>query len=172
VAVLPIVKYGNPILRKKLEPVKEITPEIQQIVDDMFETMHDVKGIGLAANQVGLDQQIIVLDGAAYYEECEKRALINPEIIEQSGEALMVEGCLSIPGVDGEVARFAEITVKGLDLEGKEVVIKAINMQARIFQHECDHLNGRMYIDRVSSPVRNLMDSKLKKLQKKTDSLK
>lgn len=171
-AVLPITKYGDPILRKKLEPVKEITPEIQQIVDDMFETMVDVRGIGLAANQVGLDQQIIVLDASAHYEECEKRALINPEIIEQSGEAFMVEGCLSIPGVEGEVARFTEITVKGLDLEGKEVVIKARNMQARIYQHECDHINGKMYIDRMSSPARNMMDSKLKKLQKQTESQK
>lgn len=169
-AVLPIVKYGDPVLRACAKKILEVTPEIHKIVDDLFETMHEVRGIGLAAPQIGLSQQIIVLDGSPHYEECEKIALINPVIVKQNGEDLMVEGCLSIPGLDGEVPRATEITIKGLDLNGKEVEIHAVNMQARIFQHECDHINGKMYVDRVTPTARSMMETKLKKLQKETEA--
>ena len=168
-ALLPIVKYGDPILRKRLEKVTEFGKPLKKIVDDMFETMYHVRGIGLAANQVGIDQQIIVLDGSPHYEGCEKIALVNPEIIETSGEEWMVEGCLSIPGLDGEVPRATEITVKAQDLNGKEMLIHATEMQARIYQHECDHINGNMYIDRITPSARTLLQSKLKKLQKQTE---
>lgn len=168
-AVLPITKYGTPILRKRLEDVTEFGEPLKKIVEDMFETMYEVRGIGLAANQVGIDQRIIVLDGGPHYEGCEKIALVNPDIIESSGEDAMIEGCLSIPGLEGEVIRATEITIKAQDLDGKEVLIKATDMQARIYQHECDHINGKMYVDRVSTTTRSLLESKLKKLQKKTE---
>lgn len=168
-AVLPITKYGTPVLRKKLADVTVFDDNLKKIVDDMFETMYEVRGIGLAANQVGLDQRIIVLDGSAHYEGCEKIALVNPDIIEMKGEEWMVEGCLSIPGLEGDVARATEIIVKAQDLDGKDVLIQATDMQARIFQHECDHINGKMYVDRVTPSARTLMESKLKKLQKQTE---
>lgn len=170
-AVLPITKYGNPILRKRLEDVTEFGEPLQMIVDDMFDTMHDVHGIGFAANQVGIDQRIIILNGSSHYKECEKMALVNPDIVEMEGETLMVEGCLSIPGLEGEVTRATSIKVKAQDLTGNEVIIHATDMQARIFQHECDHINGKMYIDRLTPSTRSLMDSKLKKLQKQTEKM-
>lgn len=168
-AVLSITQFGSRILRKRLEEVTKFDSKLKTIVEDMFETMYQVKGIGLAANQVGLDKRIIVLDGSPHYEGCEKLALVNADIIEMSGEDWMIEGCLSIPGLEGEVARATAITVKAQDLNGKDVLIKAVGMQARIFQHECDHINGKMYIDHVSPAARNLMESKLKKLQKQTE---
>lgn len=165
-AILQIVKYGDPVLRRKAAQITEITPEIRRIVEDMFETMYAVKGIGLAAPQIGLPQKIIVLDGSPHYEGCEKCALVNPVIVEKKGEDVLNEGCLSLPGLDADVPRALEITVEGLDLSGKKVEIRAQGMQARIFQHECDHLDGILYIDRVNPAARSLMQSKLKKLQK------
>jgi len=168
-AVLPIIKYGSSILRKRLKDVTEFGEPLEKIVEAMFETMIEVRGIGLAANQVGIDQRIIILDGSGHYKGCEKMVLVNPEIIEMEGEDIMVEGCLSIPDMDGEVSRANSIKIKAQDLKGKEVVLKATDMQARIYQHECDHINGKMYIDRVSQSTRSLMESKLKKLYKQTE---
>lgn len=171
-AVLPIVKYGDPVLRARLEDVTDFSPQLRKTVDDMYETMYAVKGIGLAANQVGINQRIIVLDGSPHYKGCEKIALVNPEIVSREGEEWMVEGCLSIPGLEGEVPRATEIVVKAQDLDGNPVEIRATDMQARIYQHECDHVNGKMYIDRVSPTSRSLMESKLKKLKKATEANK
>lgn len=170
-AILPITKYGASVLRAKAKEVAEVTPEIRKIVEDMFESMYAARGIGLAAPQIGLSQQIIVLDGSPHYEDCEKIALVNPVILENKGEDVMTEGCLSVPGLEGDVARATELVVQGLDLSGKQIEIKAKGMQARIFQHEIDHINGMLYIDRVSPLARTMMQSKLKKLQKEAEKL-
>ena len=144
-AIRIIVKDPDPILRQIAKPVPKITPNILKLLDDMAETMYDAGGVGLAAPQIGISKRVIVLDphdGTTGLIE-----MINPEIIEAEGEQIGPEGCLSIPGLNGEVKRKARVTVKGLDREGNEIVIKASDYLARIFQHEIDHLNGILFTD-------------------------
>jgi peptide deformylase len=143
-AIRVIVKEPDPILRKVSKPVPKITPNIHKLLDDMAETMYDAHGVGLAAPQIGILKRVIVLDpgdGTGLIE------MINPEITARSGRVLGPEGCLSIPGLQGDVYRAEHITVKGLDRHGNEVVMEARDFLARIFQHEIDHLNGVLFID-------------------------
>lgn len=141
-AVCKIVKEGSSILRKKAKPVKKITPYILKLLDDMRDTMYANNGVGLAAPQIGISKQLIVIDTGEGLIE-----MINPEILEKEGEQIGVEGCLSIPGVIGEVKRASGVKVKGLNREGKEIVCKAKGLLARAFQHEIDHLKGILFID-------------------------
>jgi peptide deformylase len=144
-AIRVIVKDPDPILRKISKPVPKITENIHKLLDDMRETMYDAGGVGLAAPQIGILKRVIVVDPGeelgGYWE------MINPEIIASSGRQLGVEGCLSIPGVNGEVYRYQKVTVKGLDRNGNELVVEAEDYLARIFQHEIDHLNGVLFTD-------------------------
>lgn len=146
-ALRKIVKYGDEILRKNCRPVAEITERIQVIIDDMIETMYEAKGVGLAAPQVGILRRMFVVDvddGNGPY------VLINPEIIEKSGEQTGEEGCLSLPGKGGMVTRADYVKIRGLDREGNEVEYEGTELLARAFQHEYDHLDGVLYIDRAS----------------------
>lgn len=144
-AIRFIVKDPDPVLREIAKPVKEVTPNIRKLLRDMAETMYDARGVGLAAPQVGISKRVIVVDPQD--DVTGLIGMVNPEIIEAEGEQLGPEGCLSIPGLNGEVKRKMRIKVKGLDENGNELVIDAEGYLARIFQHEIDHLNGILFTD-------------------------
>jgi peptide deformylase len=153
-AIREIVATPEPVLRKKARKVNEFGPELQNLIDDMVETMRAAPGVGLAAPQVDVSQRVIVVEYGDD-EDAEAPAklytLVNPEINRFSSETISgVEGCLSIPGYQGEVERYLEVTIKGLNRRGKPVKIKAKGWMARIFQHEIDHLDGVLYVDRAT----------------------
>lgn len=137
------------VLRKKARKVPAIDKSIQRLIDDMIETMQQVGGVGLAAPQVGVSLRVIVLQ----MPEEEAVAIINPEVVKQSVETQVVEGCLSLPGESGEIMRYDAITVKGLDRRGKKIRIKAEGLKAQALQHELDHLDGILYIDHLEEEV-------------------
>lgn len=146
--ILPIVKEPNAILHQKAKPVKELTPDLKQLIADMIETMHAAPGVGLAANQVGSSWDILV--ASADGKKGEELVLINASIVSLKGEDLMPEGCLSVPGVSSKVKRATEVVAKGLDLKMKPVMIQATGLMAQILQHETDHLAGHLYVERLS----------------------
>lgn len=143
-AVREIVKYPDPVLRQQAKNIPKVDSGLKTLIDDMVSTMREEHGAGLAGNQIGLLQKILVYDDGTG-----PGVLINPKIISAEGEQIGPEGCLSVPGLQGEVRRAQRIVVKGLDATGKTVKIKAEGFLARIFQHEIDHLEGRLFIDRV-----------------------
>ena len=143
-AILNIVKEGDPILRKASRPVEEITPRIQTLIDDMIETMHKAEGCGLAAVQVGVLRRIVVIE----VEEGKTYVLINPKIIAKAGEQQNTEGCLSVPGRAGITRRPAAVTVRALDREGHQYDLTGRDLLARAICHECDHLDGKLFIDK------------------------
>ena len=153
-----IVTLPEAVLRRKARAITKIDKNLQTLIDDMVETMREAPGVGLAAPQIGLSERLIVVEYFEREEDEEKEgaskkvwAVINPEIVKSSEETLMgVEGCLSIPGLVGEVERHAAIQVKGLNRHGQPVKIKAEGWLARIFQHEIDHLNGILFPDRAT----------------------
>lgn len=145
-AIYNIRKKEAPELREKSKAVKQITPNVIKLIKNMVETMHDANGVGLAAPQVGILKRVIVIDiGEGII------ALINPEIIEASGEQTDSEGCLSFPGLVGEVTRAAKVKVKGIAPDGKEVILEGEGLLARAFQHEIDHLDGILFIDKAQN---------------------
>ncbi|NTU41564.1 MAG: peptide deformylase [Nitrospirales bacterium] len=150
-SILEIKKYPEDVLKKKSLPVSVIDDSLQRLIDDMIETMHAAPGIGLAAPQVGVSQRVIVLDLSSDEEKHPVIALINPEILEAGGLTDSEEGCLSIPEYSTTIKRANKVGVKGLDREGKEVVIEAEGLLARALQHEIDHLEGLLIVDRMSS---------------------
>jgi peptide deformylase len=159
-AVLKVRKYGDPTLRKSATPVGEMTPEVRAIIADMTETMYDEVGIGLAAPQVGIPLRLIVIsdeDGRGV------QALLNPAIVERGGEVTGEEGCLSIPGVFAPVTRAAWVKVEARSVDGKPLTINARGLRARVLQHEIDHLDGVLFIDRVDPMVRDRIKRKIKK---------
>ena len=143
-AILNIVKEGEPILRKVSRPVEEITPRIQTLIDDMIDTMHKAEGCGLAAVQVGVLRRIVVIE----VEEGKPYVLINPKIIAKAGEQQNPEGCLSVPGRAGITRRPAAVTVRALDRDGKQFDLTGRDLLARAICHECDHLDGKLFIDK------------------------
>ncbi len=146
-AILVVRTDEDPILRKKSREVTQFDESLKSFVEDMFETMYSYQGVGLAAVQVGRLRRVIVVDDY----DGRKYAMVNPEIIEESGCEVGTEGCLSIPGKIGEVERFTSIKVKYQDLEGEEEILEAEAFLARIIQHELDHLNGVLYTDRAEN---------------------
>ena len=147
-AVLPIRVVPDPILRQKSKRVRSIDGSVKKLIGNMIETMHSASGVGLAAPQVGVPLRVIVIG----MPEQEEIALINPEIVRKKGERLVNEGCLSVPGYMGEVKCAESMTVKGRDLNGKEIRIKADELLAQTLEHEINHVNGILYIDQVESP--------------------
>jgi peptide deformylase len=153
-AIRKIITSENPILRQKAKKVHRFEPSLQKLVDDMFETMHAAHGVGLAAPQIAQSIRVLV----AEYDDPEteahyKVALFNPEIIKAEGEEIGSEGCLSIPGYVGEnIRRAAKVQVKAQDVKGRAIKINAEGWWARILQHEIDHLNGILFLDRLDSP--------------------
>ncbi len=155
-AVLPIRTYPDPVLREKAKRVKTIDPSIRKLAADMLETMHAAPGVGLAAPQVGIPIRLIVLGNI---EDVEDFALINPEVVKRKGERVVTEGCLSVPGYSGTIKRAETVTVKGRDIDGREVRIKADELLAEALEHEIDHVNGILYIDYIEN------ESDLKKIE-------
>jgi peptide deformylase len=159
-AVLTIRKYGDPILRRRAVPVEGVTPEVRRIVADMIDTMYDEVGIGLAAPQVGIPLRIIVVGDD---ETREARALVNPVIATAGGQVTAEEGCLSIPGIFAPVSRAAWVTVEARDLENRPLTLTGQALLARVLQHEIDHLDGVLFIDRLEPVARDRIKRKIKK---------
>ena len=145
--VIPIRTLPDPILRQKARRVKSIDKSIDRLIDDMVETMHSASGVGLAAPQVGIPLRVIVIG----IPEEEELALINPQMMRRTGQRLVNEGCLSIPGYFAQVQRAEVVRVKGLDRTGKEIRIRADDLLAQALEHEIDHLNGVLYVDYLES---------------------
>ncbi len=145
-AVLDIMKAGHPVLKQVAEPVDFVNKKMRTLIEDMAETMYKTDGVGLAAPQIGVSQRIIVLDDGNGLLE-----LINPEITHKEGSQIGLEGCLSVPGYYGDVERFDKITVKAIDKHNKKVTIKAEGFLARILQHEIDHLDGHLFIEKADN---------------------
>jgi peptide deformylase len=165
--VLPIYLYGQKVLRKRAAEVALVTPELSRFADDMLETMYKSAGIGLAAPQVGKSVRLIVVDVAGEDEEKRPYVLFNPVVTERKGACSAEEGCLSVPGVWADVERPEAITVESLDRAGKRQVLKDIDgLLARCIQHEIDHLDGVLFVDKISATDRTLNEGKLKKLSK------
>jgi peptide deformylase len=158
-AILKVRRYGDPVLRQKARPVAEITEELRRLLADMVETMHDQVGVGLAAPQVGISLRLVVMDDG----KGGIRVLVNPEIVDRRGSVKAEEGCLSLPGVFGEVERSEWIKVEALDAEGRPIAFEARGLQARIVQHELDHLDGMLFIDRLPPVTRDRLKRRIQK---------
>jgi peptide deformylase len=162
-AIREILKYPDPRLREVAEPVPAVTAEIQTLVDDMAETMYAAPGCGLAATQIGVNQRIFVIDVAGEDEPSELRVFINAEIVDADGTQTWNEGCLSFPGVSEEIKRAERVRVRALDREGKAFELEADGLLAVAIQHENDHLNGVLMIDKLSALKKRVMSRKLAK---------
>ena len=162
-ALLPILQYPDARLREAAKPVAEITPEILELVENMAETMYDAPGCGLAANQVGVPLRIFVIDTAAEEEPSDLKVFINPEILELDGVQIWEEGCLSFPGATEEIKRAERVKVKALDRDGKEFTLEAEGLLAVAVQHENDHLNGVLMIDKLSALKKRMMSKKVER---------
>lgn len=162
-APLQLCYYGNPALRKRAKPLAEITEAERQLADQMLETLYNTgNGIGLAATQVGILKRLIIIDiGEDDDETYEPLVLFNPEILSVEGEVVAEEGCLSIPNVTAEVRRPEKVVVDGMDIRGEPTHIEADGLLARVLQHEIDHLNGVLFIDRISGLKRQLLKDDL-----------
>lgn len=147
--VLSIRQYGDPVLKQRTREVEEIDGSVAKLVEEMFETMYDAPGAGLAANQVGVQRRIFVYDIGQG-----PRTVINPRIVETSGEWAYEEGCLSVPGLSWEIVRPDRVHLVGLDLEGNEISVEAEQLEGRVFQHELDHLDGVLLLERLDEDQR------------------
>ncbi len=162
-AIRDIRLYPDPILKRKALFVDEVDEEITRLIDDMAETMYAAPGIGLAAPQVGVLLRVVVVDAAPRDQESKLISLVNPEIVWSDRTIIQEEGCLSIPGMNVDMERNERIQLIGLDREGKEIDIQAEGLQAISLQHEIDHLEGRLIVDRVSRLKRDIYRRKMKK---------
>ncbi len=167
----PIVKYGAPILRLKAEQVEIFDEDLTDLIDLMYRSAIAADGTGLAAPQIGVSLQVAIVDVSMYNEEIEPFPIINPEILEMEGTAVMEEGCLSLPGIYENVERAKKIVVKYFDENGNEMVVEAEDFLARVIQHEIDHLNGVLLIDHLSSVKRKLLARQLKKIAQEENSV-
>jgi len=155
--------YGNPVLNQKSKEIKNIDEDIERLAQNMVYTMHKAPGIGLAAPQVNRSIRLITIDLSVGENSKDLIILLNPEIISPKGENVLEESCLSIPGISEKIIRPSIIHVKGIDLKGKEKIIEANDLLARVFCHEIDHLNGKLFIDYLSPLKKSLIRKKLKK---------
>ena len=168
-AVLEIRKYPEKILKQKTTPIQTIDGITQQLIDDMIETMHSARGVGLAANQVGISQKLCVLDLSLRENQAPLIVLINPFIVERDGIVEAEEGCLSIPGYLTSVKRAEKVFIKGVNREGKDIAMEAEGLLARALQHELDHLEGLLFIDRMSPIKREFFKRRYKKQLKEAN---
>lgn len=170
--LLEILSYPDPLLKKRCEPVAEITDEIRALAKDMLETMYDAPGVGLAAPQVGRSIRMLVMDSAAKGEQPNPRVLINPELILSGDDVLSeLEGCLSVPlNYRADVMRKSQVTLKALSLDGIAIHEELEDFPAIVIQHEVDHLDGVLFIDHISRLRRTLYDGKVKKWLKRGSS--
>jgi peptide deformylase len=164
--IYPIVKFGNPVLEKAAEKVTLFDEELKKLIEDMFESMYAARGVGLAAPQIGISQRIAVVDVTFKEDPDAQLVLINPEIIHKEGRHSQSEGCLSIPDFRENVSRAQQVTVRAQDINGKVFEKTGEDLLARAFQHETDHLNGKLYISHISALKRDLIKRKIRKLVK------
>ena len=162
--IRPILKYGDSILHEKARVVDAITPDIDRLVDDMIETMYAAPGVGLAAPQLGVPLRIFVVDVSVGRDPGGLLVMINPEFVERDGVQLEEEGCLSVPGFNATVMRPSHTVVKGLDRRGAEQQREGNGLLARAFQHEMDHLDGTLFVDRLRGIKRDLIVRRIRKL--------
>src|SRR5215471_18547732 len=167
--ILEIVKYGDPILTKRAEEVVEFDAKLRKLVDDMFETMYGAPGVGLAAPQVGMLKRLFVMDCSSGRDKTKKLALINPVIEVEEGEQVGDEGCLSFPGVFLEVKRPQRVVVRAKDLDGSDMTLDVMDLEARCVSHETDHLDGELFINYLCPLKRDLTKRKIKKKIKQGD---
>lgn len=163
--IIDIVSYPDPRLRDKCEPVREITPEIRQLAENMLETMYAASGVGLAAPQVGNNIRLLVMDPAANTENKSPRIIVNPEL-ELQGDRIISEqeGCLSVPmGYRADVPRYSKVRLKAMDINGEAIDEILEGFPAIVLQHETDHLEGQLFIDKISHLRRTLYDARVKK---------
>jgi len=170
-AVLEILKYPNPNLKKKSQPVEKIDPSFRQLVQNMAETLYTAPGVGLAAPQVGVPLRLVVIDVTPANQPKNLMVLINPEIVSSEGECTWEEGCLSVPDFNEEVKRKKKVVVRCRNLEGEIVEIEGSDLLAVVLQHEIDHLDGILFIDHLSQLKRDLYKRQLKKERKEGKKL-
>jgi peptide deformylase len=164
--IYEVVKYPDPVLAKRGEDVTEFGEELKTLADDMFESMYAAQGIGLAAPQIGLSKRITVIDVSFKKEPADKLVLVNPEIIEREGKQFEEEGCLSLPEIREKVNRAAKVKVRAQNVQGEWFEVEGEELLSRALQHEIDHLDGVLFIDRLSRLKRDLVHRKIKKMQK------
>lgn len=162
--IRPILKYGDATLHEKARPVEQITPDTDRLIEDMVETMYAAPGIGLAAPQIGVPLRIFVVDLSMGREPDGLIIVINPEFVERDGMQLEEEGCLSVPGFNATVVRPSRAVIKGLDRHGEPVQVEGKDLLARAFQHEMDHLDGLLFVDRLRGIKRDLIVTKIRKM--------
>jgi len=165
-AVLPIVKYGDPVLRNPTQPVGDINAALQKLIDDMVDTMYAAPGVGLAANQVGIGKRLTVIDLTVGKKPGNLHILINPELVEMEGQITEEEGCLSIPDFVENVTRPERVKVRFADRNGQQRELRGEGLMARALCHEIDHLNGNLYIDHVRGFKKDRILKKIQKLAK------
>jgi peptide deformylase len=159
-AVLKVRRYGDPVLRRRAAAIEAVTPEVRRLAHDMIDTMYDEVGIGLAAPQIGASIRLLVVGDE---EGRGAQVLVNPVITAQGGTVTAEEGCLSLPGIFADVKRSEWVTLESQDLEGRPIVMTARGLRARVFQHEIDHLDGVLFIDRLEPVVRDRIKRRIKK---------
>jgi peptide deformylase len=164
--IRPILKYGDSGLKAPAKPVVEFDDDVRQLIDDMVETMYAAPGIGLAATQLGIHLRVLVIDITSGKPGGQLIVLVNPEIVERSGTQLEEEGCLSVPGFNATVVRPSRIVLKGYDREGVERIVEGKDILARACQHEMDHLDGTLFVDRLRGIRRDLIVRKIEKLRR------
>jgi peptide deformylase len=164
--IRPILRYGADVLHAPAAPVAEVTADIQQLIDDMIQTMYVAPGVGLAAPQVGVPLRIFVCDISVGRNPADLLTFVNPEFLERDGMQLEEEGCLSVPGFNATVARPSRAELKGLNRDGREHTVEASGLLARCFQHEMDHLEGTVFVDRLRGLQKDLIVRKIRKLSR------
>ena len=164
--IRPILRYGADVLHTAATPVEDFGTDLQTLIDDMVETMYAAPGVGLAAPQVGVALRMFVADTSSGQSTGELLVLINPEIVEQKGTQREEEGCLSLPGFTARVARSTRVVLTGLDREATPVQIESEGLRARVFQHELDHLDGGLFVNRLHGIGRDLIVRQVRKLQR------
>ncbi|MEZ2346809.1 peptide deformylase [Terriglobus sp. RCC_193] len=164
--IYPIVKYPEPVLQKKAEPVTEFNADLKKLADDMFESMYAAEGIGLAAPQIGISKRMYIVDLSVGKNPEDRLVLINPEIIEKEGKQTEEEGCLSLPDIRDKVSRHFRVRMRAQDVNGKWFEIDGEELLSRAFQHELDHLDGILFIDRLSRLKKDLILRRIRKLIK------
>ncbi|PZR09164.1 MAG: peptide deformylase [Archangium gephyra] len=160
-----ILVWPNPVLKQKAQPVAVVDDSVRTLINDMFESMYAADGVGLAAVQIGVLKNVIVLDTTSKQPDLKPVAMVNPEILTLEGKCTYKEGCLSVPGEAEDVERAAKVTVRFLDEQGQEQTLTAEGLLSIAIQHECDHLKGVMFVDHISSMKRELIRKRMKKVQ-------
>jgi peptide deformylase len=162
--IRPILKFGDSVLHGKAQPVGAMTTDVDRLIADMIETMYAAPGVGLAATQVGVPLRIFVVDVSVGRDPNGLHVFVNPEFVERDGVQLEEEGCLSVPGFNATVMRPMRAVVKGLDRQGEPLQVEGTGLLARAFQHEMDHLDGTLFVDRLRGIKRDLIVRKIQKL--------